>query len=1059
MIGLAAKNSLIRPPLTGTDLTEMAGLLATSLEGLVFFKSLIVLGLEGSDEPAFKQCLISSKPVFDFDLKQIFIPLPDESGQKPSARGVALLKGVESLPQVSRRGDYLLRLARLTLEKFDLVQEAHRDPVTGLWSRPKLINEMTAEMARVMARPPGARFSLRTGRGGGESLGLILVRMLDRSGILEREGPGGLRAVTAKVAQAVAEAGRRGFGAARLDESVFAWLVRETSHGEVLDLIRKWAVELGAPAGPEGTEPGIRLAAGAALFPSDVEYRPGFDQRAAVDLAWELEAKAGRALNRAVEDGPGSFLTLPELRRKAGRIRQVLPLDRVIIDLGRSVGVDEGMTFLVHAQDGDGKPLGELTVLTTSREQATAELVRLEGGDQRVRVGDRLQAGETDDRIRLRSGKLRRIEINGLQVEVALDQGTGLVSARSLRRVVESLSGSSGSFCVAVTRLQGLLRQRAMVGRDEVDILLSKLAELAAEEARPVLTARAGVDCLALVWTGLSGEAGSARMIDLTERVKNEMEQDLLVGLAVHPYLESPAEEIVDRAMKALDHAAYPQSEPVVLFNSVSLNVSGDLFFGQGDFEAAAAEYERALAVDPEDVNVLLSLGACLGRLNRYAEAARYFERATELDPEDYMAWYNLGQARRRLGDLDEARSALGRAEEMAADDFAVLFGLGQVLLEAGRPGRAAKRLARAARLEDASPAVHRVLGEALVKSGRDEEALPAFKAAVKADPQDAEALAWLGWFYLEHTRDHEVALSLISQAVDIKPNNGLFRSRLGWAMLECGQAAESLSQFEAALELDEETGDVLLGKARALKSLGRANEAEPVVAEAVKLFPGDQRLKAEAAAGPSSGEPGRTMDKSDSEGSPGTEQAPSGQPPRRFSEGLLDDGRILDELRIEPGMTVLDAGCGTGYMSRKFTHAVGSEGRVYALDIDGSAIRKLAEEFRGIGIEALQADITRNVPLASATVDLIYMSTVFHIFSQADRENFGREVRRLLKPGGRLALVEIDKRETPFGPPLNRRHSPRELRSLIPLNPGKLVRAGEYFYMQLFTRDDRPTA
>jgi len=83
--------------------------------------------------------------------------------------------------------------------------------------------------------------------------------------------------------------------------------------------------------------------------------------------------------------------------------------------------------------------------------------------------------------------------------------------------------------------------------------------------------------------------------------------------------------------------------------------------------------------------------------------------------------------------------------------------------------------------------------------------------------------------------------------------------------------------------------------------------------------------------------------------------------------------------------------------------------------------------------------------------VDLIYLSTVFHGFSKEDIDGFQKEVKRLLKPNAILAIIEIKKEETPFGPPLDIRFSPDELKETITLNPKSLVEVGEYFYMMIF--------
>jgi ubiquinone/menaquinone biosynthesis C-methylase UbiE len=170
-----------------------------------------------------------------------------------------------------------------------------------------------------------------------------------------------------------------------------------------------------------------------------------------------------------------------------------------------------------------------------------------------------------------------------------------------------------------------------------------------------------------------------------------------------------------------------------------------------------------------------------------------------------------------------------------------------------------------------------------------------------------------------------------------------------------------------------------------------------------------------------------------------------------RFTEGLLDSRLVLKELRIKAGQIILDAGCGNGYMAKRFSKKVGPSGKVYALDLNAHLIEVLKQEVEGTNIEAIEGDITQPTQLKASSIDMIYLSTVFHVFSNQQRIGFFQEVKRLLKPNAYVAIVEIEKKETPFGPPLNSRYSPEELKTAVPLAPENTVRVGEHFYMQLF--------
>ena len=170
-----------------------------------------------------------------------------------------------------------------------------------------------------------------------------------------------------------------------------------------------------------------------------------------------------------------------------------------------------------------------------------------------------------------------------------------------------------------------------------------------------------------------------------------------------------------------------------------------------------------------------------------------------------------------------------------------------------------------------------------------------------------------------------------------------------------------------------------------------------------------------------------------------------------KSSESFLDKNIILGAMQIVPGQTVLDAGCGNGYMAREFARLLEGKGKVIALDVDGEAVAALREETEGSIIEAMEGDMTARTALEDASMDMIYLSTVVHGFPPDKMAGFVAEVKRLLKPRGCLAIMEIQKKEMPFGPPLEKRFTPEELQRVIGLTPLKTVEVGPHFYLQLF--------
>ncbi|MCW5207575.1 tetratricopeptide repeat protein [Desulfobulbus sp. US2] len=87
----------------------------------------------------------------------------------------------------------------------------------------------------------------------------------------------------------------------------------------------------------------------------------------------------------------------------------------------------------------------------------------------------------------------------------------------------------------------------------------------------------------------------------------------------------------------------------------MSYNVSGDLYFDEGDYKQAIKEYKAGLQIKPDDVNLLNSLGVALTEINRHREAESCFSQVLQTEPQNYMALINKGMSCRLLGRSEEA--------------------------------------------------------------------------------------------------------------------------------------------------------------------------------------------------------------------------------------------------------------------------------------------------------------------------------------------------------------------------------------------------------------------
>jgi SAM-dependent methyltransferase len=125
---------------------------------------------------------------------------------------------------------------------------------------------------------------------------------------------------------------------------------------------------------------------------------------------------------------------------------------------------------------------------------------------------------------------------------------------------------------------------------------------------------------------------------------------------------------------------------------------------------------------------------------------------------------------------------------------------------------------------------------------------------------------------------------------------------------------------------------------------------------------------------------------------------------PSRASEERPD--LLMEELHLQPGMTVADIGAGSGYLSRRIAPVIGP-GRLFAVDVQPQMVALLTElshqpQFKNLVPTRGSAD---DVNLAPASIDLAVLVDVYHELA------YPYEVMRslvvALKPGGRLVLVE----------------------------------------------------
>lgn len=125
---------------------------------------------------------------------------------------------------------------------------------------------------------------------------------------------------------------------------------------------------------------------------------------------------------------------------------------------------------------------------------------------------------------------------------------------------------------------------------------------------------------------------------------------------------------------------------------------------------------------------------------------------------------------------------------------------------------------------------------------------------------------------------------------------------------------------------------------------------------------------------------------------------------------------RVVEALEIAPGERVADLGAGGGYFTFRLAHAVGPEGRVYAVDVDAGMLEHIDEEARERGLRNVVPILAApdDPRLPDQGIDLVFSSNTYHHLE--DRADYFRRVREEdLRPRGRVAILDFREGEWPL--------------------------------------------
>jgi len=161
----------------------------------------------------------------------------------------------------------------------------------------------------------------------------------------------------------------------------------------------------------------------------------------------------------------------------------------------------------------------------------------------------------------------------------------------------------------------------------------------------------------------------------------------------------------------------------------------------------------------------------------------------------------------------------------------------------------------------------------------------------------------------------------------------------------------------------------------------------------------------------------------------------------------FLKPEEAIETWDVRPGEKIADFGCGAGYFSIPLGIRVGSEGKVYALDIRPEALEATQAKiklFHLYTIETSRANLEapRGSGLKNDILDKVVISNI--LFQAENKDAIAGEAYRILKPGGTVLTIEWNEDAGAAGPAINQRINRDETEKIF-------GRAGFSFFKEVY--------
>ena len=233
--------------------------------------------------------------------------------------------------------------------------------------------------------------------------------------------------------------------------------------------------------------------------------------------------------------------------------------------------------------------------------------------------------------------------------------------------------------------------------------------------------------------------------------------------------------------------------------------IAGRLQANYGYFEAAVAEYQRVIEIEPANSDAHRRLGQAYDATGQHEQALAELRRAVELEAGNHRNHQALGHFYNQRADYSEAIKYYARAVELAPNEPETHFALAAGYMDDGRFADAERELRTALLLGETTTALN-TLGMVLIYEGKDQEAIPYITRALQRPPE--KFLTWLilGMAYRrlnlagESERANQRGLALAEDEMAINPRDNYARASVAYLCARLGDRRRADAEIAQVL-------------------------------------------------------------------------------------------------------------------------------------------------------------------------------------------------------------------------------------------------------------------